>query len=60
MSVDKAKFLAMCGSLDEVAETVLAAADREFLLILHRALSDLKATVERMLLEGWTGERLVN
>ncbi len=60
MTIDKAKFLAMCGSLDEVAETDLAAADRELLLVLHRALSELKDTVEKTLLAGRPEERLVN
>ncbi len=60
MAIDKAKFLAMCSSAEMAAEIELSAADRELLLALHRALSDLKMSVERALLEGGTTGQLVN
>jgi hypothetical protein len=60
MTIDEAKFLAMCGSLEMTAEMELSATDRELLLALHRALSQLKQSVERALLEGWTEQRRAN
>ncbi len=51
---------AMCGSIEMAAEIELSTTDRELLLTLRRALSELKMSVERTLLEGWTYEQLAN
>ena len=60
MSVDQAKFLSLCHSVAETAHGDLPGADRELLLVLHRALSELKVAVEKALLSGSSEERLAS
>jgi len=52
MSEDRLDFLDLCRAVEEGAHTDLSAADRELLIILHRALSGLKVAVERALLNS--------
>jgi hypothetical protein len=60
MSVEQTKFLSLCHSLAEAAHGDLSSADREMLLVLHRALSELKVAVEKALLTGSCEERLAS
>ena len=60
MSVDQSKFLSVCHSVTEAAHGDLSSADREMLIVLHRALSELKVTVEKALLNGSSEERLAS
>jgi hypothetical protein len=60
VSVDQFKFLSLCHSVAEAAHGDLSSADRELLLVLHRALSELKAAVEKALLSGSSEERLAS
>ena len=60
MSVDQSKFLSVCHSLAEAAHGDLSSADSEMLLVLHRALAELKVTVEKALLNGSGEERLAS
>ena len=60
MSIDQSKFLSLCHSVAEAAHGDLSSADREMLLVLHRALSELKCDVEKALLCGSSEERLAS
>jgi hypothetical protein len=60
MSVDQSKFLSVCHSVAEAAHGDLSSADREMLLVLHRALFELKVALEEALRSGSTEERLAS
>ena len=60
MSVDQSKFLSLCHSVAEAAHGDLSSEDREMLIVLHRALSELKEAVEKALLSGSREERLAS
>ncbi|MET0639057.1 MAG: hypothetical protein ABWZ19_03465 [Hyphomicrobium sp.] len=50
MSNERLDFLELCRAVEEGAHTNLSEADRELLIVLHRALCGLKSAVERALL----------
>jgi hypothetical protein len=58
--IDRSKFLSLCHSVAEAAHDDLSSADREMLLVLHRALSELKVAVEKALLSGSSEGRLAS
>ncbi len=58
MSVDRSTFLALCQTVSSAAEFDLTNEDRELLLALHRAISELKTAVENALLNGSTSGRV--
>lgn len=60
VSVDQSKFLSLCHSVADAAHGDLSSADRGILLVLHRAVSELKVTVEKALLNGSGEERLAS
>ena len=53
-------FLDLCRAVEEGAQTDLSAADRELLIILHKALSGLKLAVEKALVNAPIEKRLSN
>jgi hypothetical protein len=60
MLISQSKFLSLCHSVTDAAHGDLSSADREMLLLLHRALSELKDAVEKALLCGSSEERLAS
>jgi hypothetical protein len=60
VSVDQSKFLSLCNTVAEAAHGDLSNADREMLLLLRRALSELKVAVEKALLSVSSEERLAS
>jgi hypothetical protein len=60
MPDDKLDFLDLCRAVEEGAHTDLSAADRELLIVLHRALSGLKIAVERALLNSPAEKQMTN
>jgi hypothetical protein len=60
MSSEQADFLDLCRAVEEGAHTDLAAADRELLIVLHKALTGLKAAVERALLNSPIEKHIAN
>ncbi len=52
MSEDRLDFLDLCRAVEEGSHTDLSTADRELLIVLHKALSGLKIAVERALLNS--------
>ncbi|MBS0253011.1 MAG: hypothetical protein JSR78_18285 [Proteobacteria bacterium] len=60
MSDDRLDFLALCRTIEEGAHTDLSEADRELLIVLHKALSGLKVAVERALLNSSMEEHIMN
>jgi hypothetical protein len=60
MSDDRLDFLDLCRAVEEGAHTDLSAADRELLIVLHKALSGLKLAVEKALLNSPPENRLTN
>jgi hypothetical protein len=60
VSVDQSQFLSLCHSIAEAAHGDLSGADRETLIVLHRASSGLKVAVEKSLLSGSSEERLAS
>jgi hypothetical protein len=53
-------FIDLCRAVEEGVETDLSAADRELLIILHKALTGLKAAVEKALLSSPIEKHLTN
>jgi hypothetical protein len=60
MPNERADFLELCRALDEGAQTDLSDADRELLIVLHKALSGLKTAVERALLNAPSEGQITN
>ncbi|MFT3732553.1 MAG: hypothetical protein QM780_14230 [Hyphomicrobium sp.] len=52
MSDHRLDFLDLCRAVEDGAHTDLSAADRELLIVLHKALTGLKSAVERALLNS--------
>lgn len=52
MPDDRLDFLDLCRAVEEGAHSDLSEADRELLIVLHKALSGLKLAVERALLNS--------
>ncbi|HML28866.1 MAG TPA: hypothetical protein PKE16_08515 [Hyphomicrobium sp.] len=52
MSNDRLDFLDLCRAVEEGVHSDLSEADRELLIVLHKALSGLKIAVERALLNS--------
>lgn len=60
MATDRADFLELCRAVEESAETDLSDADRELLIVLHKALTGLKSAVERALLNTPIDRHIAN
>ncbi|MFA5957290.1 hypothetical protein [Hyphomicrobium sp.] len=60
MSNDRLDFLDLCRAVEEGAHADLSEADRELLIVLHKALSGLKAAVERALLNSPLEKHVTN
>jgi hypothetical protein len=60
MSDDRLDFLTLCRAVEEGSHTDLSEADRELLIVLHKALSGLKIAVERALLNSSLEKQLNN
>jgi IS5 family transposase len=54
MAQDRIDFLDLCRAVEESSHTDLSYADRELLIVLHKALSSLKLSVERALVNTTT------
>ena len=60
MSVERLDFVDLCRAVEEGTHTDLNDADRELLIVLHKALSGLKLAVERALVNSPTDKQIVN
>lgn len=60
MSDDRRNFLDLCRAVEESAHADLSEADRELLIVLHKALSGLKVAVERALLNAPMEKHITN
>jgi hypothetical protein len=60
MSNDRLDFLDLCRAVEEGAETDLSEADRELLIVLHKALTGLKLAVEKALLSSELEKQTTN
>ncbi len=60
MSTDQLNFFELCRAVEDGVQTDLSNADRELLIVLHRALSGLKAAVEKALVNAAIDEHVVN
>jgi hypothetical protein len=60
MSGERLDFIDLCRAVEEGAHTDLSEADRELLIVLHKALSGLKLAVERALLNSPTDKHIAN
>jgi hypothetical protein len=60
MATDQLNFFDLCRVVEEGVQTDLSNADRELLIVLHRALTGLKTAVEKALLNAAMDEHVVN
>lgn len=60
MATDHLNFFELCRAVEEGVQTDLSDADRELLIVLHRALTGLKAAVEKALLNAAIDGHVVN
>jgi hypothetical protein len=60
MAPERLDFIDLCRAVEEGAHTDLSEADRELLIVLHKALTSLKLAVERALMNSPTDKHAPN
>ncbi|MBS0234207.1 MAG: hypothetical protein JSR99_12075 [Proteobacteria bacterium] len=60
MATDRLNFLELCRAVEEGVQTDLSDADRELLIVLHKALTGLKSAVEKALLNTPFDKHIAN
>ncbi len=60
MATDRLTFLELCQAVEDGVQADLSDADRELLIVLHKALTGLKSAVERALLNTPFDKHIAN